>query len=255
MKQQASKTNYIKTISNSNRYTGKKTLTINDIEIEVTKKDIKNIHLSVHPPNGAVRISVPSKMNNEDIKLFAISKLAWIKKQQSKFENLERIPEREFVSGESYYFLGTKYLLNVIYWNNNKSKIEIRNQEFIDLYVNQDSDKDKRERIMKEWYRKELKSLLPSLIEKWEKKIGVKVESWNIKQMKTRWGTCNTKAKRIWINLELAKKPVYCLEYIIAHELIHLLERSHGCKFILLMDKYYPNWRSIKSELNSMSFI
>ena len=232
----------------------KNKLIIDDIEIQFTKKNIKNIHLSVHPPNGIVRISVPKRMKDEAIRLFAVSKLSWIKKQQSKFENQERLPESEYVSGESHYYFGTRYLLNVIYQESNRSKVEIINKKYINLYVKEGSSKDKKEKVMKEWYRKELKALIPPLIEKWEKKIGVKVESWSIKQMKTRWGTCNTTARRIWINLELAKKTPHCLEYIIVHELVHLIERNHGDKFVFLMNKHFPNWRAVKSELNGLVF-
>lgn len=227
---------------------------ISNIEIELTKKNIKNIHLSVHPPNGEVRISAPKKMADETIRLFAVSKVSWIKKQQVKFENQEKVPERKFVSGESHYYFGTRYLLNVIYQKSNRSKVEIRNKEYIDLYIKEGSSKDKRENAIKEWHRKELKAIIPTMIEKWEEIMEVTVEEWGVKQMKTRWGTCNTRDKRIWINLELAKKPPHCLEYIVVHEMAHLLERGHGDRFKAIMDKYYPNWRNVKAELNGMNF-
>jgi len=228
--------------------------TINDIEIELIKKDIKNLHLSVLPPNGRVRISAPKRMDDEAIRLFAISKLSWIKKQRSKFKNQERQPEREFVSGESHYFMGKRYLLNVVYTNKRKQGVEIRNKTYLDLFVREGSNKEQRQKVMKEWYRKELKALIPPLIEKWEPILGVKVASWGVKHMKTRWGTCNTTAKRIWINLELAKKSPICLEYIVVHEMVHLLERHHNERFISYMDKFLPNWRSIKAELNGLVF-
>jgi len=229
-------------------------LIVNDIEIKLIKKNIKNIHLSVHPPNGRVRISAPIRMDDEAIRLFVISKLSWIKKQCVKFENQERQPEREFVSGESHYFLGERYLLNVIYTNKGKQEVRIRNKTYIDLVVREGSTKEQRQMVMKEWYRRELKALIPPIIEKWEPTIGVKVESWGVKLMKTRWGSCNTTAKRIWINLELAKKNPACLEYIIVHEMVHLLERLHNERFIAYMDKFLPNWRSIKAELNGLIF-
>ncbi|MDR7855412.1 SprT family zinc-dependent metalloprotease [Tissierella sp.] len=229
-------------------------LTIEDIEIEVAKKNIKTIRLSVHPPNGQVKISAPNRMTDESIRLFIISRLAWIKKQQLKFENQEKIPELEYVSGEEHYYFGQRYLLNVITEDINKAKVEIRSNKFIDLYVREGSDKGKRAATMKEWYRKELKSLIPSMIEKWENIMGLKINEWGVKQMKTRWGTCNINAKRIWLNLELAKKPYHCLEYIIVHEIAHLIERGHGPKFKAIMDEYYPNWRNVKAELNGMIF-
>ncbi|HHX24156.1 MAG: M48 family metallopeptidase [Tepidanaerobacteraceae bacterium] len=229
-------------------------LVVNDIEIELVKKNIKNIHLSVHPPNGRVRISAPNKMDNEAIRLFVITKLAWIKKQRAKFEKQERQPEREFVSGESHYFLGELYLLNVVYTNKRKQDVKIRNKTYIDLYVREGSTKEQKQNVMKEWYRRELKALIPPLINKWEPMMGVKVKSWGVKLMKTRWGSCNTTAKRIWVNLELAKKNPTCLEYIIVHEMVHLLERLHNERFISYMDKFFPNWRSIKAELNRLIF-
>ncbi len=162
-------------------------LIVNDIEIELIKKNIKNLHLSVHPPNGRVRISAPKRMDDEAIRLFVISKLSWIKKQRSKFVKQERQSEREFVSGESHYFLGERYLLNVNYTNKRKQGVKIRNKTYIDLFAREGSTKEQRQNVMKEWYRRELKALIPPLIEKWEQIIGVKVESWGVKLMKTRW--------------------------------------------------------------------
>lgn len=230
------------------------TIIVSDIEIEVIKKNIKNIHLSVHPPNGQARISAPQRITDETIRLFAVSKITWIKKQQRKYENQERVPESEFVSGENHYLFGTRYLLNVVCQNKGRAKVEIRNKEFIDLYVEEGSTKEKRANVMKAWYRKELKAIIPLTIEKWEKTMDVTVEEWRVKQMKTRWGTCNIKSKRIWLNLELAKKPPNCLEYIVVHEMAHLIEPGHGPRFKAIMDKYYPNWKNVKAELNGMIF-
>lgn len=227
-------------------------LKVSDIEIEVTKKNIKNVYLSVHPPNGQVRISAPNRMTVEAIRLFVVSKLPWIKKQKLRFENQEGIPEREFVSGEGHYYFGVRYILNIIYIDKYPVKVKIRNNKYMDLYIKKDTSKEKRVDIMKEWYRQELKKIIPPMIEGWERIIGVKVEDWGVKQMKTRWGTCNTRDRRIWLNLELAKKPIHCLEYIVVHEIAHLIERGHGSKFKALMDEYYPNWRNVKAELNGV---
>ncbi|MCF6464881.1 M48 family metallopeptidase [Clostridium sp. Cult2] len=227
---------------------------INDIEIELTKKNIKNLHLSVHPPDGKVKISAPKNMDDDAIRLFAISKLSWIKKQQKKFKNQDRQPEREFVSGESHYFLGQGYILNVVYTNKRRQGVKIRNKKYMDLYVRENTPKYLRERVMTEWYRKELKKLIPPLIEKWEPIMGVKVNEFSVKLMKTRWGTCNPTAKRIWLNLELAKRDPICLEYIVVHEMVHLLERSHNERFVAYMDKFMPNWRALKAELNGLIF-
>ncbi len=229
-------------------------LMVGDIEIELIKKNIKNLHLSVLPPDGRVRISAPKKLDDETIRLFAISKLSWIKKQQVKFQNQERQPERDFVSGESHYFLGERYLLNVIYTNKRKQGVEVRNKTYLDLFVRENSNKEQREKVMREWYRRKLKALIPPLIEKWEPIIGVEVDAWGVKLMKTRWGSCNTTARRIWLNLELAKKNPVCLEYIVVHEMVHLLERLHNEKFVAYMDKFLPDWRSTRAELNGLVF-
>ncbi len=230
------------------------TLTVEDIEIQLIKKNIKNLHLSVLPPDGSVRISAPKELNDEAIRLFVVSKLSWIKKQRAKFKRQERQPEREFVSGESHYFLGQRYLLNVIYTNKRRQGAAIRNKTYLDLFVRENSGKEQRRKVMREWYRSELKVLIPPLIRKWEPQIGVKVESWGVKLMKTKWGSCNIAAKRIWLNLELAKKNPACLEYIVVHEMVHLLERLHNENFVAYMDKFLPNWRSIKAELNGLVF-
>lgn len=224
-------------------------ITVHDIVIDIVRKDIKNIHLSVHPPTGRVRIATPRRVSDKALRLFAISKLPWIKKHIAKFESQERQPAREYVSGESHYYRGDRYLLNVIY-QKGRPRVVARNKKYIDLYVREGSDTAQRERVMVEWYRRELKAMLPPLIEKWQAIIGVQPDEWGVKQMKTRWGSCNAPAKRIWLNLELAKKPEHCLEYVIVHELVHLLERRHNDRFISLVSKYMPNWRSYKDELN-----
>jgi predicted metal-dependent hydrolase len=228
---------------------------IEETEVEVIKKNVKNLNLSVHHPNGEVRLSIPKRMTDEEIRLFIISKIPWIRKHQQRFEKLEIVPKREFVSGETHYFFGIKYILNLIYQDKGKSKVIVRDKKYIDLYVKEKSSKEEREYIMKEWYRKELKLAIPFLIEKWEKIMNVKVNEFGVKQMKTRWGTCNTRDGRIWINLELTKLSPYFLEYIVVHEMSHLLEKGHGPKFKSIMDKYYPNWKNVKDELNGMIFL
>jgi hypothetical protein len=224
-------------------------ITVGELVIDVARKDIKNLHLAVYPPDGRVRIATPLNIDDEAVRLFAISKLGWIKKHQANFATQERQSKREFVSGESHYFQGKRYLLNVIYCQGNP-KIEIRNNTYIDLYVKEGSNEAQRKQVMMSWYRRQLKEDIPPLIEKWEKNIGVKVDDWGIKLMKTKWGTCNIQAKRIWLNLELVKKDKHCLEYVVVHEMVHLLERHHGDRFVALMNKFMPNWRFLKDELN-----
>jgi hypothetical protein len=224
-------------------------ITIGNIDIDLIRKNIKNIHLSVYPPDGRVRLAVPERMNDEAVRLFATSKLAWITKQRKKFSEQDRQTAREFVSGESHYYFGTRYLLNVVE-TTGKQHIELRGNKYIDLYVRPESTVEKREKIMSDWYRQSLKKIIPAYIKKWEAIMGVTVNDWGVKLMKTRWGTCNVQDKRIWINLELAKKNPQCLEYIIVHEMVHLLERHHNEKYKAYMDRFLPNWKSIKDELN-----
>lgn len=226
---------------------------VGEISVSVERKDIKNIHLSVHPPDGQVRLSVPKRTKEDSIRLFLISKLPWIKKQQKKFGNQVRQSPRQYVSGESHYFFGKRYRLNVIEINK-KQRVKIKNNSYIDLYVRPNSTVEKREDVMKEWYREELKKVIPDYINKWQKIMDIQLNFWGVKQMKTKWGSCNADRKRIWVNLELAKKNPRCLEYVIVHEMVHLSERKHSDRFKKLMDKYLPNWRAVKRELNEIVY-
>lgn len=223
-------------------------ITVSNIKIDVEKKAIKNLHLGVYPPNGRVRIAAPLKVNDESIRLFAISKLSWIKKQQRSFASQERETEREFISGESHYFNGRRYLMNIIP-TLGKATVVLRHK-YIDLYVKPGSNRKYKASVIAQFYRNYLNEQIPPLIVKWEKKMKVKVREYGIKQMKTKWGTCNIEAKRIWVNLELAKKSVSCLEYIVVHEMVHLLERHHNDNFIFYMDEFLSHWRLLKNELN-----
>ena len=226
---------------------------VSNIEIGIVKKDIKNVHLSVHPPDGRVRLAVPQGMDDEAIRIFAISKLSWIKKQKGKFGRQERQTAREFLSGESHYFFGDRYLLNVIE-TRGKQHVEISGAKKMNLYARPGSTREKREKIMTEWYRGQLKRVIPEYIDKWEKTMDVSLSEWGVKLMKTKWGTCNAQAQRIWLNLELAKKNPRCLEYIIVHEMVHMLERNHNDRFKAYMDKFMPNWKVVKDELNELTY-
>ncbi len=224
-------------------------LNVNGLVVEVARKNIKNLHLAVYPPNGRVRVAAPLRVNDEAVRLAVISKLAWIKRQQVKFQDQDRQSAREYIGGESHYFQGNRYRLNVIE-HNRIGQVIIRNKKMIDLYVRPKSNLAQRERVMTEWYRAHLKQAIPPLIAKWEKIIGVKVAAWGVKHMKTKWGTCHPEPRRIWLNLELAKKSTRCLEYIVVHELVHLLERHHNDIFVAHMNKFLPQWRSLRAELN-----
>ncbi len=226
------------------------TIDLGEITAEVVQKDIKNIHLSVYPPNGRVMIAAPLRMDVETIRIFAISKLGWIKRQQTKLRNQEREAPREYISRESHYYLGVRYLLKVVE-RDSKPSVAIKHDNLI-LQVKPDTNAEQRQILLQEWYRAQLKALVPHYIAKWEKIMGVQVSEFGIKKMKTKWGTCNTAAKRIWINLELAKKPLECLEYIVVHEMVHLLERSHNARFIAYMNQFLPQWRNLKEELNRL---
>ncbi len=225
-------------------------LYLGELTIEVELKDIKNIHLSVNPPNGRVRIAAPKRMELDTIRVYAISKLGWIRQQQKKFDAQERESPRAYINRERHYFLGKRYLLKVIE-HDAVPKVEVK-QSTLDLYVRPGSDKEKRQTILQEWYRQQLRAIAHQTVSEWEKKMGVSVRELGIKKMKTKWGTCNIEARRIWLNLELAKKPIHCIEYIIVHEMVHLLERNHNDKFITYMNHYLPEWRHFKEELNRL---
>lgn len=226
---------------------------IEDLEIEITKKNIKNINLSIHGPNGAVKVSAPNYVEDEIIRKFIISRVPWIKKHRLRYESKEPIIDKEYISGEIHSYFGQEYSLKVNYQGINRSRVEISNNSII-MYLPEGCRPEKKELVLQEWYRKQLKEAIPPIIEKYEIIMGVNVETWGIKKMKTRWGTCNTKDKRLWVNLELAKKPTQCLEYIVVHEMAHLIERGHGDRFKYIMDQYYPNWRSVKAELNGIIY-
>ena len=222
---------------------------LGDINIEVTLKAIKNVHLSVYPPYGKVKVAAPSRMSIENIKIYTISKLGWIKEQQKKFKSQIRESKREYLTKESHYYLGKRYMLKITEINSAPSVI--LKHKTIELYIRPQTSKLKMHLVLEDWYRSELKLIIQELITKWEKKIGVKSESFGIRKMKTKWGSCNTAKKNIRLNTELGKKPKECLEYIVVHELVHLLEPSHNAKFQELMDTHLPNWRALRSQLNS----
>lgn len=221
------------------------------LSIDVVRKNIKNMHLAVYPPTGRVRIAAPLRIDDEAVRLFAISKISWIRKHQRNFLAQDRQPPRQFKERESHYFQGKRYLLRIIE-HEAPPKVVFKTKTYIDLHVRPNSTTEQRQIILNEWYRAELKKLIQPIIDKWEKQIGVTVDDWQVKQMKTKWGTCNIEKKRIWINLELAKKPIHCLEYIIVHEMIHLLERYHNDRFLSLMEKHMPQWKFYKEELNRL---
>jgi predicted metal-dependent hydrolase len=224
-------------------------ITVGTLVVNIVRKDIKNLHLGVYPPDGRLRVAAPLKVTDDAVRLMIISKMAWIKKQVAQFEGQQRQSKRQYVSGESHYLKGQRYSLTVIY-HNAAPKVTIRNKTHIDLYARVGSSEEKRQEVMTEWYRQQLKKQIPPLIDKWQLIIGVEVHDWGVKQMKTKWGTCSIASHRIWLNLDLAQKPEHCLEYIIVHEMVHLLERHHNDNFTAYMDKFIPQWRNYRDELN-----
>ena len=222
---------------------------VQGIPVEIVRKDIKNLHLGVYPPQGQVRVSVPLHIHDEEVRLAVTSRLGWIQKRQKIFAMQVRQSKREMITGESHYFRGERYRLDVIQ-QNMVPAVSLVNKATIQLRVRPGTSRDKREAALYKWYRYELREEIPPLISKWEPIIGVQVAEWRIKKMKTRWGTCNIKDRRIWLNLELAKKPQSGLEYIVVHEMVHLLERLHNQHFRELMDRFMPRWRQHRDELN-----
>jgi predicted metal-dependent hydrolase len=217
--------------------------------VEVVQKAIKNLHVGVYPPNGRVRVAAPLRLGKEAIRLVVISRLGWIRKQQVYFKNQDRQSKREMVTGESHYYQGRRFRLDVFEYDGPPT-VRLRNNTTLELRVRPGTKSAKREVILLRWYRQRLREEFPALLAKWESKTGVKIEEVRIKRMRTRWGTCNTEAKRIWLNLELAKKPVSCLEYILVHEMVHILEQHHTDRFRELMDTLLPSWRMLREELN-----
>lgn len=222
---------------------------VSGLQVEVVRKDIKNLHLAVYPPQGRVRVAVPLRLDDEAVRLAVVSRLGWVRRQRAILEEQERQSEREMVTGETHYVEGHRYRLNVIE-QDGPASVKLRNNSTLELRVRKGTNTEKREALIHRWYRQRLRERIPEVIAKWEPLIGVRVADWGIKRMKTRWGTCNINARRIWVNLELAKKPSSCLEYIIVHEMVHFLERHHNDRFRAYMDEFMPHWRSLRDYLN-----
>jgi predicted metal-dependent hydrolase len=230
--------------------TKKEVLSFGNLKIEVTHKNIKNVHLSVHPPQGRVTVSAPTSMDLETIRLFTIAKLGWIRKQQKKFLEQKREVDRDFVTRESHYYVGERYLLKVVE-EDLAPAIELKHRTLV-MYVRPGATREQKESLMQGWYRKQLKEIASPMMKKWSKKLQIEVNEICIRAMKTKWGTCNEEAKRIWLNTELAKKSLESIEYVLVHEMVHFLERKHNDIFIGYMDKFLPKWRGIKQELNQV---
>lgn len=223
---------------------------IGSLSLQLNRKAIKNLHISVLPPDGRIRVAAPEQMTDTAIRMAVISRIPWIKKQQRDFAVQPRQSDREMVSGECHYFWGKRHRLNLIE-QVGRHEVKISGGK-IHLFVNPGTSIENRAVVLNEFYRTELKKQVEKLIPEWQQRMAVEVAGWSVKKMKTKWGSCNVGAKRIWLNLELAKKPPECLEYILVHELVHLLERKHNERFREHMDKFMPNWRERRDLLNKM---
>lgn len=223
-------------------------VTVSGIEVQVVRKDIKNLHLAVYPPHGRVRIAVPEHVNDDQIRLTIVSRLPWIRKQQTRYQEQPRQSERQMVSGESHYLFGHRYRLEIIE-RHGRHEVLIKNNSTLRLFVKPGTSRENRLLALNEWYRSQLKGRIPDLLNRWQERIGIEAAVWGVKKMRTKWGSCNTGSHRIWINLELAKKAPECLEYILVHELMHLHERHHSERFRGLMDKHLPQWGLVREIL------
>lgn len=224
-------------------------LSVRGVSVEVIRKAIKNLHLGVYPPHGRVRVASPLHLDDEAVRLAIVSRLGWIRRKQAEFQRQERLSRREFVSGESHYFAGRRYRLNVTE-RSGRPAVRLLNNTMMALRLPPGADRQAREAVLNRWYRRKLRERLPGLLATWEPKVGVQVNEVRIRKMKTLWGSCNVDARRVWLNLELAKKPVSCLAYVLVHEMVHLIERRHNDRFYELMSRFMPQWQLHRDELN-----
>ncbi len=224
-------------------------LVLGDVTIDVIKKDIKNVHLSVHPPSGRVRMSAPAHMKTDTLRVFAITKLGWIRQQQRKIRAQERESPREYLERESHYVWGRRYLLNI---RERDASPAIDFGRRLVMWVRPGTGMDARQALLESWYRQQLKADAVPVIAKWQRRLGVSPTRFHVQRMRTKWGSCSPRAGSIRLNTELAKKPIECLEYIVVHELLHLLEPTHNQRFVSLMDKWMPKWPVYRDRLNRL---
>lgn len=223
-------------------------LVVSGIEVDVTYKDIKNLHIGVYPPMGRVRVAAPQRLKDDQVRLAIVQRLAWIKQQRKSLQDTPRQSEREMIAGESHYVWGVRRRLKVVE-RPGRAHIEIDGDRLV-LYTPADTTAERRRKILDRWYREQLREALPDLITRWEQRLKVTVPKWSLRRMKTKWGSCNCETRHIWFNVELAKKHPDCLEYIVVHEMAHYFERNHGQRFTNLMDRELPDWRSRRDRLN-----
>jgi predicted metal-dependent hydrolase len=222
---------------------------VSDFDVDVVRKDVKNLHVGVYPPFGRVRVAAPPQLDDEAVRLAVVSRLAWIQKKRSQVRNQARQSRREMISGETHYVWGRPLRLHVVE-DGRRQRPQIRSDRRLELHVRPGAGREARERQLTEWYRRELKEATPPIIGRWAPILEVDRPEWTVRRMKTKWGTCDPDKARITLNLELAKKAPECLEYIVVHEMVHLLEKNHTERYYELMTQYMPNWQLIREELN-----
>lgn len=227
------------------------TLSIRGLPVLVVRKKIKNLHLGVYPPDGLVRVAAPRAMTDAAVRVAVITRLTWIRRQREGFTKQARQSPREFTPGESHFFMGRRYRLKVVEVRSGKTGIIPRGKATLELQCRPGAGEPARQRVLDRWYREQLRTIAAPLIARWEAKLGVQVADWGIKRMKTMWGSCSQASRRIWLNLELAKKAPDCIEYLVVHELAHLLVRTHDERFTALMDRHLPKWKQLRKALNA----
>ncbi len=233
--------------------TAKAYLTVRGIDVDVVYKDIKNLHIGVYPPLGRVRVAAPRRLKEDDVRLAVVQRLPWIKRQREQLASVERQSVREMVTGESHYVWGQRRRLKVIE-RPGRGHVELDGDRLL-LYVTSGTETEARRKLLETWQRQELRQRIPDLIAQWEPVVGRQVPRWSIRRMKTKWGSCNRQTGHIWFNVELAKKDPQALEYIVVHEMAHLIERNHGERFTALMDGFMPDWRSRRDDLNAAPLV
>ncbi|MBF4996657.1 M48 family metallopeptidase [Nocardia sp. BSTN01] len=224
-------------------------LVVRGIDIDVSYKNIKHLHIGVYPPLGRVRVAAPVRLDDDQVRLAVVQQLGWIKRQRDQLRAAERQSVREMVTGESHYVWGVRHRLKVVV-RPGRTHFEVEGHNLL-LYTPADVTPERRRALLDRWYREQLRRCLSTLIPTWEKQLNLSVPKWSIRRMKTKWGSCNRATRHIWFNLELAKKHPGCLEYIVVHEMLHYLERGHGRRFVQLMDQHLPDWRARQAQLNS----
>ena len=227
--------------------TERSTITVSDLTVHVVRKQIENLHIAVYPPDGLIRVSAPQHMGEDAVRLAVVDRLKWIRDQRDELLAQPRQSVREVVTGESHYVWGKRYRLRVV--TSAASGVEVAGGGTLLLTVPAGSDRDERAKILEEWRRRELKGAVPALVAKWEQRLDVAQVEWRVRRMRTKWGTCNPEAGRIWLNLHLSQKPRPCLEYVVLHEMLHLVESGHTDRFERLLTEAMPDWRRRRSEL------